>query len=89
MLQRKKLDGKKFRRQHSVGKYVLDFYCPTEKLAIELDGQGHFETPQGESDAERDIFLKSSGIKVLRFENKLLFESPERVLDEIKNNFNV
>jgi very-short-patch-repair endonuclease len=41
-LQGSRLDGKKFRRQHSVGKYVLDFYCPECRLAVELDGEAHF-----------------------------------------------
>src|SRR5690606_37295233 len=56
MLQGKQLDGRKFRRQHSVTNYILDFYCPAEKLAIELDGQGHFEASQAEYDFERDLF---------------------------------
>ena len=42
LLKNKQLDGRKFRRQHSVGKYVLDFYCASEHLAIELDGEHHF-----------------------------------------------
>ena len=45
-LKNKKLGGRRFRRQHSVGGYILDFYCPTEKLAIELDGQGHLHDGQ-------------------------------------------
>jgi len=40
-----------------VANYILDFYCPSEKLAIELDGQGHFEASQAEYDNERDLFL--------------------------------
>ena len=87
MLKDKKLDGKKFRRQHSIGKYVLDFYCPSEKLAIEFDGQGHFEGPQCQYDEKRDLFIKNYGIKILRFENKLIFESPEKILEKIKFNF--
>jgi very-short-patch-repair endonuclease len=79
--------GRKFRRQFSVGNYILDFYCPSENLAIELDGQGHFEATQAEYDAERDLFLLHTGIKVLRFENKLVWDNPEGVLEEIKKNF--
>jgi very-short-patch-repair endonuclease len=86
-LQGKQLDGRKFRRQHSVSNYILDFYCPEEKLAVELDGQGHFEASQAEYDAERDLFLKHCGIKVLRFENKWVWENLEGLLDEIKSNF--
>jgi very-short-patch-repair endonuclease len=86
-VQNKKLDGRKFRRQHSVGNYILDFYCPTEKLAIELDGQVHFGDKARTYDYERRLFLEYFGIKVLRFENKLVFEDLEWVLGVIKNNF--
>lgn len=87
MLSGKKLEGRKFRRQHSVANYILDFYCPSEKLAIELDGQGHFETTQAEYDRERDLFLNHCGIKVLRFENKEVYEHPEGLLESVKNEF--
>ncbi|EPR65653.1 N-6 DNA methylase [Cyclobacterium qasimii] len=87
LLQNKKLDGRKFRRQHSVGNYILDFYCPSEKLAIELDGQGHFNEVQAEYDRERDLFINAFGIKVLRFENKEVFENTESVLNAIKEEF--
>ncbi len=87
MLKNKQLEGRKFRRQHSVGNYILDFYCPGEKLAIELDGQGHFEAAQANYDYERDLFLQNFGIKVLRFENKEVFEHPEQVLEVIKREF--
>ena len=45
IVQNKNLEGRKFRRQHSVGNYILDFYCPSEKLAVELDGEVHLEMP--------------------------------------------
>lgn len=84
-LQGKKLEGKKFRRQHSVGNFVLDFYCPKEKLAIELDGNSHDLNYQ--YDFERDSWLNNVGIKVIRFENKEILEHIEAVLEEIKSNF--
>ena len=87
MLKGKQLEGRKFRRQFSVANYILDFYCPSEKLAIELDGQGHFEAAQAEYDRERDLFLLHTGIKVLRFENKWVWDNPEGLLREIKSNF--
>jgi very-short-patch-repair endonuclease len=79
--------GRKFRRQHSVGRYILDFYCPSEMLAIELDGMVHFSATAMEYDRERKIFLEYFGIKVLRFENKMVFEDPEWVLDRIRFEF--
>ncbi|MEA3447230.1 MAG: DUF559 domain-containing protein, partial [Bacteroidota bacterium] len=87
MLKNKKLDGKKFRRQHSFANYILDFYCPEEKLAVELDGQGHFEASQEEYDQERDLFMEYYGIKVIRFENKWVWNNAEGLLDEIRRNF--
>jgi very-short-patch-repair endonuclease/predicted RNA methylase len=87
LLKGKQLEGRKFRRQFSVANYILDFYCPAEKLAVELDGQPHFEAAQADYDYERDLFLNHVGIKVLRFENKWIWDNPEGVLDEIKRNF--
>jgi very-short-patch-repair endonuclease len=86
-LQKSQLEGRKFRRQHSVGKYVLDFYCPSEKLAIELDGAHHFTPCGADYDNERTSFLNSLNIRVLRFENKLVFNHIEGVLSEIKSQF--
>ncbi len=86
-LQRSQLDGRKFRRQHSVGNYILDFYCPQEKLCVELDGAAHF-TDQGVAyDNERTAYLNSLDIQVIRFENKWVFERLEEVLNEIKSKF--
>jgi very-short-patch-repair endonuclease len=82
-----KLDGRKFRRQHSVGNYVLDFYCSAEKLAIELDGEVHFQDQAFEADFQRTIYLQSLDIKILRFENRSVFEELDWVLGVIKNNF--
>ena len=73
----------KFRRQHSVGPYIIDFYCPKLKLAIELDGEVH--NRQQDYDEKRTLFLnKVKNIKVLRFENKTVFENAERILEEIE-----
>ena len=79
--------GKKFRRQHSIENYIVDFYCPSEKLIIELDGQVHFNTEQLNLDAIRDARLYTLGNKILRFENKLVFEALDFVLSEIEKNF--
>ena len=86
-IQRSQLEGRKFRRQHSVGNYILDFYCPKEKLAIELDGQDHFTITGSERDSIRDEHLETFNIKVVRFENKEVFENLEGEVEEIKSNF--
>ena len=88
-MKKSQLEGRKFRRQHSVGNYVIDFYCPSEKVAVELDGAGHFTEEGLEKDEVRDSYLKSLGIKVLRFENKEVFDFTENVLEKIKSEFNI
>lgn len=87
-LQNKQLENRKFRRQHSIGNYIVDFYCPSEKLAIELDGAEHFTLEGSDYDFNRDKYLNSLGIKVLRFENKNIFNNLEAVLEQIKSSFN-
>jgi len=87
VLKGKKLCGRKFRRQHSIGYYIADFYCSSEKLIIELDGHHHY-TPKGkEKDMERDIHLALMDKRVLRFENKEVLNNLTDVLKVIKANF--
>ncbi len=86
-LQNRKLEGRKFRRQHSIENYIADFYCPEERLVVELDGQGHFNPTAQEYDLKRTETLNSLGITVLRFENRLVFENLNSVLQEINDNF--
>ena len=88
LLKNKQLDGRKFRRQHSVDKYVLDFYCPSENLAIELDGDHHFSDEGQKYDEKRSAYLNSLKIRVLRFENEEVFQSADAVLKEIRKHFN-
>jgi very-short-patch-repair endonuclease len=84
ILKNKKLCGLKFRRQYSIGHYIVDFYCPSERLIIELDGQHHF-TPEGiAQDQERDNHLKMMNHTVLRFENEDVLNNLTQVLKEIK-----
>ncbi len=86
-LSKKQLEGRKFRRQHSIENYILDFYCPEEKLAIELDGQVHEYENQELRDSERDRRLEELGIRVLRFENRFVFDKLAMVLELIKAEF--
>lgn len=71
-----------FKRQHSVGNFIVDFYCPLKKLAIELDGSQHLDNV--EYDKERTNFLESLGIKVIRFWNNEVNENLYGVLLKIK-----
>ncbi|MGB5082256.1 MAG: endonuclease domain-containing protein [Burkholderiales bacterium] len=81
------LRGRKFRRQHSVGPYVLDFYCPAERLAVELDGAAHDHEAAQHRDAIRTLFLQGAGIRVVRFENREVIENLEGVLAVIARQF--
>jgi very-short-patch-repair endonuclease len=75
--------GFKFRRQYQVDEYYLDFYCPTAKLSVELDGFQHGLPEQIQHDAERTKFLDSQGIEELRFWNHQWNRNREGVLLEI------
>ena len=86
-LQRKQLSGRKFRRQHSIKNYIVDFYCASEQLVIELDGANHLDFTQQNYDHERMLYLEAHGFTVLRFENKLIFEDLEYVLNTIRSHF--
>ena len=83
-LQSRALHGKKFRRQHSIGPYIVDFYCPESRLVIELDGQPHYEFIADPYEAERTAYLQRLGMKILRFENRLIFEALDAVLQAIR-----
>ena len=63
---RKRPANLRFRRQHPAGIYVLDFFCPRHRMAIEVDGEGHGRGDQPERDAVRDAWLMGEGIKVVR-----------------------
>ncbi|MBU1024191.1 endonuclease domain-containing protein [bacterium] len=75
--------GHKFRRQHHVGNYILDFYCVELRLAIEVDGLIHHEIEHQEYDNERSKFISSVGITVIRFDNDEIFINIDSVLSRI------
>jgi len=84
LLKNKQVEDLKFRRQHSIENYIVDFYCPELKLAIELDGQYHASYAMQTLDQERNIQIQKFGITVLRFENKVVFEQPEEIINQIR-----
>jgi len=79
--------GKRFTRQHSIKNYIVDFYCASEKLIIELDGEVHNNYAVAEYDAKRTKDLEELGFRVLRFENKMVFENLSSVFMEIESYF--
>ena len=86
-LKTKQLNGRKFRRQHSIQNFIVDFYCASENLIIELDGAFHLDFAQQNYDFERTKILEGLGFKIIRFENKLIFERLPEVLEEISGQF--
>ncbi|WP_046243402.1 endonuclease domain-containing protein [Hymenobacter terrenus] len=86
-LKNSQLAGRKFRRQHSIGEFILDFYCPQEKLAVELDGAGHFTASGNLHDAARTEYLNTAGIRVIRFANNLIWSALDSVLHSIESSF--
>jgi very-short-patch-repair endonuclease len=76
--------AKKFRRQHGIGPYIADFYCPECRVIIELDGAGHYDVLAQERDDLRTIFLENLGMRVVRFENCEVMENLELVLKAIR-----
>ncbi len=85
-LQGRKLIGKKFRRQVGIGRYIVDFFCPECRLAIELDGAPHFAANTGAYDLERTNYLERQRIKVIRFENQAVHDNIDFVLEIIREN---
>jgi very-short-patch-repair endonuclease len=83
-LQKRQLLGRKFRRQCSIGRYIVDFFCPECDLAIELDGAPHFGELGEEYEAQRAAFLKEMGFEVIRFENRIVAHNIEAVLETIR-----
>jgi very-short-patch-repair endonuclease len=86
-LKNSQLDGRKFRRQHSIGNYILDFFCPAERLGIELDGECHNSDQSVVYDHQRKLFLAEQGIKVLRFENRAVYEEYDSLLAIVRMEF--
>jgi very-short-patch-repair endonuclease len=86
-LKNRQLQGRKFRRQQSIGQYIVDFYCPSERLIIELDGPEHTDLPRHEYDQARQQELESFGYGIIRFENRMVFEQLDNVLEAIVQAF--
>jgi len=82
-LKNKQVGGLKFRRQHGIGPYVMDFYCPELKLCIELDGGIHAESDVHLRDHLRTKYLEDNGIHVLRFSNIHVYEHLDYILERI------
>ena len=84
MLKGRQMDGAKFRRQFSIGTYILDFYCPEYQICVELDGDSHYSADGYEHDQKRNTYLyEEHGITTLRYENTDVFKFPEAICKQI------
>jgi len=77
--------GFKFRRQHPIAGYVLDFYCHKLRLSIEVDGNYHLKKVEKEKDKERTIYFNNVGITEIRFYNQQVIEKFDKVVKIIEN----
>jgi type I restriction enzyme R subunit len=75
--------GLKFRRQHQIGLYIVDFYCHARRCVVELDGEIHDDTAHRHFDPERDAYLRTHGFRVIRIANDMLLDVPERVMEDL------
>lgn len=87
-LRGKRLDNLKFRRQHGIGPYIVDFYCPVKNLVIEIDGETHVGSKAFAHDIDRQAYLENLNLKVVRFTNKDIVKKMndvlECILEEVK-----
>ncbi len=79
-LKGKQLLGRKFRRQHGIGPFIVDLYCPECNLAIEIDGPSHWTIEAKEYDRRREEYIELHGIHILRFTNSAVVENLDGVL---------
>ncbi|MFO8074389.1 MAG: endonuclease domain-containing protein [Polyangia bacterium] len=77
------LAGLKFRRQHAIGRIVIDFYCPEKRLAVEVEGGVHAKSSRCEKDEQRRLWLEERGIRVVTVQNEDVFDRMADVLELI------
>src|SRR6266704_1352602 len=80
LVRNRRILGLKFRRQHVVAGFIVDFYCPELRLALEIDGRQHSDSTQSEYDAARTARLELRGLRVIRIRNDLLREDALKAL---------
>ena len=83
-LRKRQTKNCKFRRQYSIDKFVIDFYSPELKLAVEIDGDVHDLPSQKEHDIARQNYLENYGIKFIRIRNEELFANTDKAFDKIE-----
>jgi very-short-patch-repair endonuclease len=79
----RQLQGLKFRRQHGIGPYIVDFYCPEQFLVIEVDGDSHADADQILKDQLRDRYFQFLGLRVVRYINDDILKNLDRALEDL------
>ena len=79
----------KFRRQHGIGPYIVDFYCPSKLVVIEIDGDTHAEENQHILDLKREKFLKGLGLTIIRYDNLEILRNLNGVLEDLCKKLNI
>jgi very-short-patch-repair endonuclease len=82
-LRARQLQGLKFRRQHGIGPYIVDFYCPEQSLVIEVDGESHADADQIVKDKQREAYMQSLGLRVIRYINDDIMKNLGGVLEDL------
>jgi very-short-patch-repair endonuclease len=84
LLRNRSLAGFKFRRQHPIGPFFVDFCCPELRLIVELEGSVHAQPSVMKFDADRDEYLKNEGFFVVHFPNGIVLQAPEEFVAKVK-----
>src|SRR4030095_15394986 len=84
-LRGKRFEKLKFRRQHGIGPYIVDYYCPESNLVIEIDGDVHANPNQIKRDRLRAEYLRGRGLQVIRYTNEEVLKNLEGVLEDLRN----
>src|SRR5690606_10877016 len=83
-LRNKKVSGLRFRRQHPIGPYIVDFFCASHAIAVEIDGMSHAYQDRTAHDRRREEWLRAHGVRVLRFTNDDVVRDPAKVAEAIQ-----
>jgi very-short-patch-repair endonuclease len=82
-LRARQLQGLKFRRQHGIGPYIVDFYCPEQSFVIEVDGDSHADADQIMKDKQREAYMQSLGLRIIRYINDDIVKNLDGVLEDL------
>ncbi len=94
LLRNRQFRGLKFRRQHSIGRFIVDFYCPALRLVVEVDGESHYRIGRDWRDTSRDAWIENQGITIIRFSSQDVMHNIDgmivqlhRAVDRIEKTF--